>query len=136
MATLMLTPTATPRTAKTLANQGNPARQTRAVSAARQVAPTPTELHLTRRGRLVVSVISAFIAALVGAGVVTLATSSDAVASSTTVAYSVQPGDTLWGIAGRIRPGADRRDTVATLLRLNPQAAGGVVVGESLRLPH
>lgn len=135
MATMTLTPTVATRTAKTLVNQGNAACPTPAASR-RQQAAASSELRLTRRGRLVVSIASVIVAATAGAGVITVATSTDAVASSTSVVYSVQPGDTLWGIAGRIRPGADRRETVAAILQMNPQAAGGVVVGESLRLPR
>ena len=135
MATMTLTPTVATRTAKTLVNQGNAACPTPAASR-RQQAAASSELRLTRRGRLVVSIASVVVAAIAGAGVITVATSTDAVASSTSVVYSVQPGDTLWGIAGRIRPGADRRETVAAILQMNPQAAGGVVVGESLRLPR
>ena len=135
MATMTLTPTVATRTAKTLVNQGNAACPAPAASR-RQQAAASSELRLTRRGRLVVSIASVVVAAIAGAGVITVATSTDAVASSTSVVYSVQPGDTLWGIAGRIRPGADRRETVAAILQMNPQAAGGVVVGESLRLPR
>ena len=136
MATMTLTPTVATRTAKTLVNQGNAACPTPAANQRQQAAAASSELRLTRRGRLVVSIASVVVAAMAGAGVITVATSTDAVASSTSVVYSVQPGDTLWGIAGRIRPGADRRETVAAILQMNPQAAGGVVVGESLRLPR
>ncbi|MEV5572966.1 LysM peptidoglycan-binding domain-containing protein [Spirillospora sp. NPDC052269] len=31
----------------------------------------------------------------------------------------VRPGDTLWGIAGRVEPGADPRRTVTRILELN-----------------
>ena len=136
MATMMLTPTAATRTSKTLANQGNSVHRNVARKVGRQPAGATSEVRLTRRGRLVVSLVSVFLAGLAGAGVITVATSTDAVASSATTSYSVQPGDTLWAIARRIRPNADRRDTVAAILRLNPQAAGGVVVGQSLQLPR
>lgn len=95
-----------------------------------------SEVRLTRRGRLVVSVMSALMAALIGAVLVTVSASSGATASVRTTSYAVQPGDTLWSLAGKVRPGADRRDTVARLVELNPQAAGGIVAGETLNLPR
>lgn len=47
--------------------------------------------------------------------------------------YVVRPGDTLWGIAGRLEPGRDPRPLVYALSR---QVPGGVLqVGERLVLP-
>jgi Tfp pilus assembly protein FimV len=80
--------------------------------------------------------VSLMLAAGVGASLVTFATGSDVSASSSTVTYTVQPGDTLWSIAGRLQPKADRRDTVATLLQINPTAAGGLDAGQALRVPQ
>jgi LysM repeat protein len=47
--------------------------------------------------------------------------------------YVVQPGDTLWSIAGRIDPGTDVRVTVDRLVALN--GAAPLVVGQRLELP-
>jgi hypothetical protein len=48
--------------------------------------------------------------------------------------YVVQPGDTLWAIAARVAPDADRRDVVAQLA----DAAGGseLVPGQRIELPR
>lgn len=47
--------------------------------------------------------------------------------------HVVQPGDTLWSIAGEVRPGADVRLVVDQLVDLNGGAQ--LVVGQRLRLP-
>jgi nucleoid-associated protein YgaU len=48
--------------------------------------------------------------------------------------YVVQPGDTLWSIAARVAPDADRRDVVGRLA----DAAGGseLVPGQRIELPR
>lgn len=47
--------------------------------------------------------------------------------------YVVQPGDTLWSIAGRVAPGVDRRDVVD---RLAAQRGDGPLrPGERILLP-
>jgi len=104
--------------------------------ATRASATSSNDVRLTRRGRLVIRIVSLMLAAGVGASLVTFATGSDVSASSSTVTYTVQPGDTLWSIAGRLQPKADRRDTVATLLQINPTAAGGLDAGQALRVPQ
>ena len=47
--------------------------------------------------------------------------------------YVVQPGDTFWGIASRIRPGEDPRPLVAQLVAAHGSPV--LVAGERLRLP-
>ena len=49
--------------------------------------------------------------------------------------YVVQPGDTLWGIASEHYPGADPRERVDAIERLNGLDSPVIEAGESLRLP-
>jgi hypothetical protein len=54
-------------------------------------------------------------------------------ASPGAAAYVVQPGDTLWSIARRVRPGADPRPLVDRLVALHGGAT--IYVGERITLP-
>jgi len=47
----------------------------------------------------------------------------------------VQPGDTLWSISQRVRPGADPRETIAWIQYANGVDAGGLQAGQSLLVP-
>ena len=47
--------------------------------------------------------------------------------------YVVQPGDTFWGIASRLRPNGDPRPLVAELVAAHGNPV--LVAGERLRLP-
>lgn len=51
----------------------------------------------------------------------------------TGVTYRVAPGDTLWGIAGRLDPGGDRRTLVAALVERN--GGDALRVGQTLVIP-
>jgi hypothetical protein len=47
----------------------------------------------------------------------------------------VLPGETLWGIAGEVAPGADRRETVAQIMELNSLSSAEVTAGTRLSVP-
>ena len=47
----------------------------------------------------------------------------------------VQPGDTLWAIAAERYPGADTRERVDAIERLNGLSSPVIVAGETLQLP-
>lgn len=108
---------------------------TRATAPARSARPTP--LRLTRRGRLVLG----FLAAVPIAAVLAFsALSAPAVAGSemSTVAFAtvtVQPGESLWGIAERIAPGSDPREVITQIERLNALEGSAVAAGQSLAIP-
>jgi LysM repeat protein len=48
---------------------------------------------------------------------------------------TVLPGETLWGIAGQIAPGADRGDTIADIMKLNALTNPAVAAGQRIALP-
>jgi Tfp pilus assembly protein FimV len=47
----------------------------------------------------------------------------------------VQPGDTLWSISQRVRPGADPRETIAWIRDANAVDPSGLQAGQSLVVP-
>jgi len=103
------------------------------------VAPAVAPVRLTRRGRLLLTLLTLVLA--VGAAV--LATGSgSAVAGlvggpqpAATQQVTVRPGETLWAIAERTAPGVDPRETVAELMDLNALSTSAVQAGQVLLLP-
>ena len=49
--------------------------------------------------------------------------------------YVVRPGDTLWSIATRFRPGTDPRLVVDRIARANDLDAGALVPGQQVTIP-
>jgi hypothetical protein len=105
-----------------------------------EAVPVPAGVQLTRRGRLVVmfglvavgAVLAFLLSGLVGAGT---SGSTSARTNSPTRTVVVQPGQTLWSIAREIAPSADRRDTIARIVRLNALPSTDVVAGTRLAVP-
>lgn len=105
-----------------------------------QPAPT-TRLRLTVRGRRVLATIAALPAAVAlsaamisgGAALADRDLGGTRTASFETV--TVQAGDSLWAIAERVAPGADPRDVVAAIVRLNALDGGIVTAGQELAVP-
>ncbi|KIC64664.1 LysM peptidoglycan-binding domain-containing protein [Pseudarthrobacter phenanthrenivorans] len=111
-------------------------------SFARKAPSAPRPLRLTRRGRIV----------LIGAPLVLLAVvllslsgffnspakasdSAAGLAVTPTVTVTVQPGQSLWAIAGTVAPDRDARDVVADIVQLNNLGAGSVIPGQQLFVP-
>jgi len=104
-----------------------------AVPEAVHAAPRPASsggLRLTRRGRvaLVVLALAIITALMIVFGSGTAATSDAGVITGTTN-VTVQPGETLWSIAGEANPGGDIRDTMHDIVKLN-----SLVDGETLQM--
>ncbi|MBI4941741.1 MAG: LysM peptidoglycan-binding domain-containing protein, partial [Actinobacteria bacterium] len=99
----------------------------------------PARLRLTRRGRVVVRFAVVLLGVLVTAAVVLgggRVARADGSATPVPVAYHVvQPGESLWQIAGRVAPGQDRRDTVARIVELNALESGSLEAGSRIAVP-
>ncbi|WP_088289470.1 LysM peptidoglycan-binding domain-containing protein [Kineosporia sp. A_224] len=105
----------------------------------REVGTRPARLRLTRRGRAVVRLAMVLLGLLVTAVVVLgggRVAHADESATPVPVAYHVvQPGESLWQIAGRVAPGVDRRDTVARIVELNALESGSLEAGRRIAVP-
>jgi hypothetical protein len=107
----------------------------RGVSGGRPGARPP--LRLTRRGRLVVVVLTA-IGMCTAFSVGRMTSSASAGPAHPQVqmrVHVVEPGETLWGIARDVSPDSDTRVVVAWLSELNRLASPGLVPGQVLLLP-
>jgi hypothetical protein len=108
---------------------------------AERPAPLPP-LRLTRRGRIVLIgiplvLLAALLLSLAGFFNAP-AKASDSVAdlaATPTVTVTVQPGESLWGIAASVAPERDPRDVVADIVQLNNLPAGAVFPGQQLFVP-
>lgn len=102
-------------------------------------APRSTRLRLTVRGRRVLLALAAapFAIAVVMAGFTGLAANAtaDDVAAVSFERVVVLPGDTLWSIATEIAPGADPREVIDDIQRLNLLQGGQIIVGQQLAIP-
>jgi Tfp pilus assembly protein FimV len=96
---------------------------------------TATAPRLTRRGRAVVVLLALLL--LVLAGFTLGRVSSQAAGPAKPVpTVTVHAGETLWDIAARVAPHADRRALVAQIEALNGLSTGRLIVGQQLRLPR
>jgi hypothetical protein len=91
-------------------------------------------VRLTRRGRLVV--VGLLVALLVGVFAIASTPGQAADPAGDNLVAVVQPGDTLWSIAQRYAPGADRFDTIDEIRRLNGIEDYTVHAGQRLVLPR
>ncbi|MGP0223804.1 MULTISPECIES: LysM peptidoglycan-binding domain-containing protein [unclassified Paenarthrobacter] len=104
--------------------------------------PVPARIRLTRRGRIVFFGIPAMLlaAALLSlAGFITSpAKASDSPSQlqpPVAVSVTVQPGQSLWGIAGAAAPDRDPRDVIAEIIQLNDLPGGRIQPGQQLFVP-
>jgi LysM domain-containing protein len=104
------------------------------------VAPSPARpsVRLTGRGRAVLALLCL---ALVVAALAVLkapATASsprDATGGPVAERVTVHPGETLWGIASRVRPNADPRATIARIKDMNGLTSSTLPAGRVLLVP-
>jgi len=101
----------------------------------RPVRAQRSPARLTRRGRLVI-VLGTLLVLLLAAFALGRVASQAAGPSRPLPTVTVQPGETLWQIAGRVTSHVDRRVLVGEIEQLNHLSGGHVVVGQQLRLPR
>ena len=99
---------------------------------ARPMSAPASPLRITRRGRLVVVALALLVVLLPGAW---RAVATAQVEGPTTVAVTVHPGDTLWGIASAVDPGADPRALIAEIREVNGLTQSGLIPGQVLQGP-
>lgn len=101
----------------------------------RTEGPPAAGLRLTRRGRLAVFLTCLAVAC---AGLVMVAGAAlgtgEAGEPVPTEQVTVQPGDTLWGIASQAVPGADPRDVIEQIRDLN-RIGASLQAGEKIQVP-
>ena len=98
---------------------------------------TRPQLRLTRRGRLllVVAVLLAAMVAMVISGGFAAA-GREAGTPEPVRVVQVQPGDTLYGIAGELARPGHVRDMVHRIQQLNSMSGSSLQVGDSLAVPQ
>ncbi len=98
-------------------------------------APTPS-VHLTRRGRLV---ITAALTMLIVAGFVVFGGTSVATRDAGSVeavrVVEVEQGQTLWSIAGAVAEPGETREMVYRIRELNSLPSSALVEGQELAVP-
>jgi hypothetical protein len=100
------------------------------------VATTANPVRLTRRGIAAAWVATAAVGVLMMLAAYASWSSADAAQSSVrpTGTVRVEPGDTLWTIAGRIAPGRDPRNVVSDLRRVNQLGSAALTPGQVLQV--
>ncbi|MHC2999177.1 LysM peptidoglycan-binding domain-containing protein [Microbacterium sp. HJ5] len=103
-------------------------------------AARPTRLRLTVRGRRALASLAALpaivaIAVAMVSGGAALASRDDGASAGSFTTIIVSSGDTLWSIAEDVAPGADPRDVVDEIVRLNALEGVSLQAGQSLAIP-
>jgi LysM repeat protein len=103
----------------------------------------PPRLRLTRRGRIVLIglplvLLAALLLSLAGLlnSPAKAADNANGLTVTPTVSVTVQPGESLWAIAGKVDPDRDPRDVIADIVQLNDLQAGKVMPGQQLFVPR
>ncbi|GAA1265070.1 hypothetical protein GCM10009589_17330 [Arthrobacter pascens] len=105
-------------------------------------AARPPRLRLTRRGRIVLIglplvLLAALLLSLTGLlnSPAKAADAAGGLSVTQTVSVTVQPGESLWAIAGSVDPARDPRDVIADIVQLNNLENGKVMPGQQLFVP-
>jgi len=103
-------------------------------------APRATRLRLTTRGRRILVAAAALPAVValsiaVVSGGSALASRGASAPSGSFTSVTVASGESLWSIAEHVAPGADPRDVVDAIVRLNALDGVAVAAGQRLSIP-
>jgi Tfp pilus assembly protein FimV len=103
-------------------------------------ATRPTRLRLTARGRRTVAALAALPAVIaltlaVLSGGSALAARDAGAPAGSFATLTVASGESLWSIAEQVAPGADPRDVVDAIVRLNGLDGVTVSAGQQLAIP-
>jgi len=115
-------------TTMTLSPQSRVIPATQAVRAAK-----PSQVRLTRRGRVVVLSGGLLLSLGLGLGLAANSTATESTESLATI--TVAPGETLWQIAGSVAVDGHTGDMVEQIKELNHLSGGGLQAGQTLRVP-
>ena len=110
--------------------------RTAVVRTAGHGAARPTEVRLTRRGRVVVFVVG--LVALLALGLLVSTGAGASLHAGTpepTHTVVVAPGDTLWDIASAAAEGGDVRTMIRHIEDINGLPDASLSVGQSIRVP-
>ncbi|HEY5223210.1 MAG TPA: LysM peptidoglycan-binding domain-containing protein [Microbacteriaceae bacterium] len=108
------------------------------MSIARTAPTAHTRLHLTRRGRIVLTALAAIpllVAVLVFAFNGAAAVAAGHGNTTTFSHVTVTTGESLWKIAETVAPSADPRDVVTAIIDLNQLSSSVLMPGQSLAIP-
>ncbi|WP_246036304.1 LysM peptidoglycan-binding domain-containing protein [Sinomonas susongensis] len=99
-----------------------------------------TRLRLTRRGRLVLIALPAFLASVlllaVLSGLIAPAHAGDSPASVThTTQVTLQEGQSLWTVASQYAPDRDPRVVIGEIVELNNLDSTKVLPGQQIQVP-
>jgi LysM repeat protein len=112
----------------------------RAATPTRSVRATTAQprLHLTRRGRSVLTTLAAIPLVLAAFAFVINGGGATATLEGSKVPFeyvTVQPGQSLWQIAETVAPAADPRDVILEFMSLNGLDSSDIVAGQELAIP-
>lgn len=109
-----------------------------ATSTALSPASATPRLRLTARGRAVLAglvVAPALLGALLLGADVPGAVAGGQASENSFSYLSVAPGESLWQLAETLAPGADPRDVISDIMRLNALDSATVLAGQQLAIP-
>ena len=101
-------------------------------------AAATSRLRITRRGYALLTLVVAAPLIVTAFGFAVNGGGAAAGANVSSVAFehvTVQPGESLWQLAGEIAPASDPRDVVSDIVQLNQLGSAEVQPGQSLAVP-